>query len=91
MTADCPDRGCIRVGILDHTASLGGGEIALLNLARCIDPRRFKVIVVLFGDGPLRNKLEEAGIATLIVPLDPRIGMPARTASVRGRCCSSAK
>lgn len=65
---------CVRVAILDHTASMGGGEIALLNLARSIDSRRFKVIVFLFTDGPLRSKLEEYGIQTLIVPLDPDIG-----------------
>jgi glycosyltransferase involved in cell wall biosynthesis len=63
----------IRVAILDHTAILGGGEIALLNLARSIDPARFDLLVILFSDGPLRERLEAVNIATLIFPLDPRI------------------
>lgn len=63
----------VRVAILDHTAILGGGEIALLNLARSIDPRRYDLIVILFSDGPLRAKLEANSIATVVVPLDPRI------------------
>jgi glycosyltransferase involved in cell wall biosynthesis len=61
------------VAILDHTASLGGGEIAILNLVRSLDPRRYRPLVLLFSNGPLRRKLEEAGIPTAIVPLDQSI------------------
>ena len=61
------------MAILDHTARISGGEVALLNLARCIDPRRFYLLVVLFADGPLREKLTESGIETIVVPLDPQI------------------
>jgi glycosyltransferase involved in cell wall biosynthesis len=64
----------LRIGILDHTARLGGGEIALLNLAKSIDHSRFDLTVILFSDGQLREKLQQHGIKTLIVPLDPRIG-----------------
>jgi glycosyltransferase involved in cell wall biosynthesis len=63
----------VRVAILDHTAILGGGEIALLNLARSIDVRQYELLVILFSDGPLKVKLQERGIDTLVLPLDPRI------------------
>src|SRR3954466_16417167 len=62
-----------RVLYLDHTASLGGGEIALLNLIRSIDPSRFRAIVVLFSDGALVAKLREAGIETHVLPLAPDV------------------
>jgi glycosyltransferase involved in cell wall biosynthesis len=71
--ADASLQKLTRVAILDHTARISGGEVALLNLARCIDPQRFKLLVVLFADGPLREKLQESGIETIIVPLDPQI------------------
>ena len=55
---------------LDHTAKLGGGEIALLNLIQALDPARFRPHVVLGEDGPLVGKLRAAGIETTILPLD---------------------
>jgi len=42
----------IRVLFFDHTAALGGGEIALLNLVRHLDPAKMKPIVLLATDGP---------------------------------------
>jgi glycosyltransferase involved in cell wall biosynthesis len=63
----------LRVAILDHTALLGGGEIALLNLARSIDARQYELLIILFSDGPLKAKLQERGIDTVVLPLDPRI------------------
>ena len=56
---------------VDHTAKLGGGEIALLNLIRALDPGKFRAHVVLGEDGPLVEKLRAAGIETTILPLDP--------------------
>ena len=38
-----------RVLFLDHTAKIGGGEIALLNLVRHLDTRFTQPIVLLFG------------------------------------------
>jgi glycosyltransferase involved in cell wall biosynthesis len=53
-----PDRP-FRVLYFDHTAMLGGGEIALLNLIRYIDRRQVSPIVVLCSDGPLAGKLRD--------------------------------
>ena len=58
---------------LDHTARLGGGEIALLNLVCALDPERYRPIVVLAADGPLAERLRAAGIDTRVVPLDAAI------------------
>ena len=55
---------------LDHTAKMGGGEIALLNLVTALDPARYRPLVVLAEDGPLAIKLRAAGIETTVLPLD---------------------
>ncbi|MDD5351430.1 MAG: hypothetical protein PHQ12_14560, partial [Chthoniobacteraceae bacterium] len=47
---------------LDHTARMGGGEIALLRLVTALDRRRFTPVVALGADGPLRESLAHAGI-----------------------------
>lgn len=54
---------------LDHTAAMGGGEIALLNLVTHLDTQRYLPLVVLFSHGPLEDKLREAGVKTLVFPL----------------------
>src|SRR5258706_3100530 len=46
-----------RILYFDHTATLGGGEIALLNLVRYIDRRHITPIVVLCSEGPLADRL----------------------------------
>jgi glycosyltransferase involved in cell wall biosynthesis len=62
----------IRVLFFDHTATLGGGEIALLNLVRHLDPKRVKPVVVLGADGPLAERLRRE-VNTYILPLSPRL------------------
>jgi glycosyltransferase involved in cell wall biosynthesis len=47
----------MRVLLFDHTAQLGGGEIALLDLIRFFDRSRVTPIVVLGSDGPLVDRL----------------------------------
>lgn len=54
----------------DHTAQWSGGEISLFNLVTHLDLTKYRPIVVLFSDGPLRAKLEAANVATRLVPLD---------------------
>lgn len=63
-----------RVVVLDHTALLGGGEIALLNLVKAVDRGRWEIVVVLFADGPLVGKLREAGVEVRVLVLDPAVG-----------------
>ena len=55
---------------LDHTAKMGGGEIALLNLVMALNPAQYRPLVLLAEDGPLAAKLRDAGIDTTILPLD---------------------
>lgn len=50
----------------DHTAHWSGGEISLFNLVTHLDRSRYRPVVVLFDDGPLRERLDEAGIETRI-------------------------
>lgn len=62
-----------RILFLDHTASLGGGEIALLHLVQAMDRRRYIPVVVLFAAGPLADRLAEAGVETHVLLLSPRV------------------
>ncbi|WP_282947072.1 glycosyltransferase [Cellulomonas endometrii] len=73
----------VRVVVLDHTAQLGGAELALLRTCAALDPARVDVTVVLFADGPLAGRLREAGVAVRVLPLDPRIAATDRAAAGR--------
>ena len=58
-----------RVVYLDHVAHLSGGEIALLRLLphlRGVNPH-----VILGEDGPLVNRLQQAGISVEVFPIAP--------------------
>lgn len=57
----------------DHTAQWSGGEISLFNLVTHLDRAKYRPVVVLFADGPLREKLEAASVATRIMPLDESV------------------
>ncbi len=61
-----------RVLYFDHTAMLGGGEIALLNLVRYVDRQRITPIVVLCAEGPLAERLR-ALCEVHILPLSERV------------------
>ncbi|MCL5945313.1 MAG: glycosyltransferase family 4 protein [Planctomycetes bacterium] len=63
------NRSFVKILFLDHTAQLGGGELALLSLAQRLDRRRFHSEVILFADGPLAAALRESNIAVEILPL----------------------
>src|SRR5262249_41508526 len=63
----------LRVLYVDHTASMGGGEIALLNLVRHLDRDRYTPVVVLFSDGPLRQELIDAGAEVHLLSLSPDV------------------
>ncbi len=58
----------------DHTAKMGGGEIALLNLVTHLDRRRYDPVVVLAMDGPFREKLAASGVETHVLPLSRGVG-----------------
>ena len=58
-----------RILFVDHTAVLGGGELALLALLRELDRTRFEPVVLLLSDGPFAAELK--GIAETHVLLLP--------------------
>jgi glycosyltransferase involved in cell wall biosynthesis/SAM-dependent methyltransferase len=53
---------------LSHSADLYGAELCLLTLVTNLNKDRFLPIVVLPGNGPLKQKLEELDICVEIVP-----------------------
>ena len=64
---------CRTILYLDHTAKMGGGEIALLNLICALDKERYRPVVVLASDGPLVARLQAAGIETRVELLAPAV------------------
>jgi glycosyltransferase involved in cell wall biosynthesis len=66
-------RAAMRVLFFDHTAELGGGEIALWNLLGHLNPAAVKPIVVLGADGPLAERLR-TDFETYILPLPWSVG-----------------
>jgi glycosyltransferase involved in cell wall biosynthesis len=73
----------VRVVVLDHTAQLGGAELALLRTCAALDPARVEATVVLFADGPLADRIRATGVAVRVLPLDPRIAGTDRAAAGR--------
>ncbi len=77
----------IRVLYFDHTAELGGAEIALADLVRRLDSARIEPIVLLGSDGPLRKRF--SGLAEVhVLPIDEDI-LRARRDSLGGRTFAS--
>ena len=62
-----------KVLFLDHTATLGGGELALLQIVSNLDKNRYQPTVVLFSEGKLVKQLKDAGIEALVLPLNSEI------------------
>jgi len=73
-----------RVLYLDHIAAMGGGEIALLHLARQLDRNRYVPIVALLSDGPLAQEMKAAGIETHILRVSEKIIHARKDALGRG-------
>ena len=57
----------------DHTAQWSGGEISLFNLVTHLDLTQYRPVVVLFADGTLREKLQQANIETRVIALDESV------------------
>lgn len=71
-SAEAMPRPAARVLFLDHTAAMSGGEIALFNLLRFLDPQKVTPVVVLGAEGPLAEKLR-AIADTHVLLLSPRV------------------
>lgn len=74
----------VRVLVLDHTAQLGGAELALVRLAAAVDPERVSLRVLLFSDGPLVGRLREQGVPVRVLPLDESVRSTERSAVLGG-------
>ncbi|HEY0188906.1 MAG TPA: glycosyltransferase [Cellulomonas sp.] len=73
----------LRVAVLDHTAALGGAELALLRTVAALDPAQVEAVVVLFADGPLAGRLRDLGARVRVLPLDPEVAGTDRHAAGR--------
>ncbi len=62
-----------RVMFVDHTSMLGGGEIALFNLATGLKCAGMEPVVVLFETGKLWDKLQASGIEVHLFPVQPSV------------------
>ncbi|SDB79854.1 Glycosyltransferase involved in cell wall bisynthesis [Raineyella antarctica] len=78
------DDGALRITVLDHTAVLGGAELALVRLLDHLDPG-LQTRTVLFSDGPLAAKLAEAGHPVEVLALDPALANTDRHEAGRSR------
>ena len=65
---EIPRKRPIRVLFLDHTASQSGGEIALGNLVRHLDPEKVTPVVVFGADGPMVEQVRLYA-ETRVIPL----------------------
>ena len=71
-----------RILYLDHTAVLGGGELALLALVKELDRTRFDPVVLLFSEGPLLADMQ-AIAETHVLPMPQELA-DARRESMHG-------
>ncbi|MFC8733053.1 glycosyltransferase family 4 protein [Luteimicrobium sp. NPDC057192] len=69
MSRPIPSDARLRVVVLDHTADLGGGELALARLCEALDPAEVRVRVIVFADGPLVGRLRDGGTPVEVVRL----------------------
>jgi glycosyltransferase involved in cell wall biosynthesis len=67
----------VRVLFVDHTAKIGGGEIALLNLVRSLDGAFVYPIVLLFAEGPLAERMRLLA-ETHVLPVSADVGTAAK-------------
>jgi len=77
-----------RILVLDHTAQEGGAELALLRLAEALGADA-DLRVLLFADGPLRDRLTDAGVRTAVLPLDPAVATASRDGVLAGAARSA--
>ena len=69
----------VRVAILDHTAQLGGVELALVRQMDTLAEREdVEARVILFADGPLVERLRERGHAVEVLPIEESLGTTTR-------------
>ena len=78
----------LRVVVLDHTAQLGGAELALSRLLDALPPDAVHVHVLLLADGPLVALLREKGHTVEVLHLHPGASSVTRYATSRDAAAS---
>ncbi|MGC0250071.1 glycosyltransferase family 4 protein [Pseudactinotalea sp. Z1748] len=73
--------------ILDHTARLGGAELALERLCKALDRKVVDPRALLFEDGPLHQRIRRTGVPVGIEPMSPRLGQLDRGSAGRLSGC----
>lgn len=58
----------IRVALIAHLSELSGAGTALVEKARGLNPAEFETLLVLPGNGPLKQYAEDRGLTVHIVP-----------------------
>lgn len=69
----------LHVAVVDHTAQLGGAELALVRLAEALG-ESVRLTGILFEDGPLAERLRRAGRDVRILPLPASVNTVRRDA-----------
>ncbi|HEV3212300.1 MAG TPA: glycosyltransferase [Acidimicrobiales bacterium] len=77
-----------RVVVLDHTAVLSGGELAIARAIGGVGDRA-QIHVILGEEGPLRTRLEHAGATVEVLPLAASVRTMHRDAVDAGRLSPS--
>ncbi|MHA7985500.1 glycosyltransferase [Rathayibacter sp. CAU 1779] len=62
-----------RVLLIDHTAALAGGEVAMMRLLNAVDRSRFEPMVLLMTDGPLVQRLRDEGVRVAVLPVSSEL------------------
>ncbi|MEO5817799.1 MAG: glycosyltransferase [Gemmatimonadaceae bacterium] len=65
----------LRIVYFIDTLGVGGTELNAVRLAESLDPAQFRISMACFGDGPLRPRLEAAGIPIHIYRLRSLYGI----------------
>lgn len=79
-------QGTARVLFVSLYTEMGGGEVALFHLVKELDRRKYEPLVLFNGAGPLRDRMEAAGIRCRVLPFPvlplSRLAHPAALAKV---------
>lgn len=60
----------LKILFISHSPYLFGAENCALSLIKGLDPDRFDAAVVLPSDGPFKQRLDELGVRTHVLPLE---------------------
>ncbi|MEM1108217.1 MAG: glycosyltransferase [Planctomycetota bacterium] len=62
-----------KILILSHTAKLGGGEVAILNLLHHFDHERYEITLICGEEGPFLDQVRQLGLRCEVLPLSKRV------------------